>query len=180
MSYCLVPFLVTFLNLPLALYSVAFPKSGQKLPFSINPSLYRLCRASKFHGKLHHWMFFFSPMCLCIHVTVYAGDLLKCKCSRPLCDQSYCHTNFKCYKSISVHSNEEEEVMFGCYEKGGPADRFNACNNGTLDIPTHKIRCCNDNDMCNEDLDVTLGGSPTTPPVTQSPSPTGMLYFVPL
>ena len=128
-------------------------------------------------------MFFFSPMCLCIHITVYAGDLLKCKCSRPLCDQSYCHTNFKCYKSISVHSNEEEEVMFGCYEKGGPADRFNACNNGTLDTPTHKIRCCNDNDMCNEDLDVTLGGpessSPTTPPVTQSPSPTGMLYLYP-
>jgi hypothetical protein len=97
---------------------------------------------------------------------------LKCKCIPPLCDQSYCHTDYKCYKSASFNSNDQEEIMFGCYEDDS-VDRFGACN-GTLDTSTHKIRCCNDNDMCNEDLDVSLvgpGSNPPTQPVTTPPPP---------
>ncbi|CAI8053051.1 GPI ethanolamine phosphate transferase 1 [Geodia barretti] len=98
-------------------------------------------------------------------------EQLKCKCSPPLCGQSYCHTDYKCYKSASFNSNNQEEILFGCYHAS--VDVFGTCN-GTLDTPTHKIRCCKDNDMCNEDLDVSLvpESDPPTPPVTtQLPSP---------
>ena len=102
---------------------------------------------------------------------VSIAEQLKCKCSPPLCGQSYCHTDYKCYKSASFNSNNQEEILFGCYHAS--VDVFGTCN-GTLDTPTHKIRCCKDNDMCNEDLNVSLvpESDPPTPPVTtQLPSP---------
>ena len=87
----------------------------------------------------------FVFFCFCVTCT----GILKCKCSQPLCDDSYCLTSYKCFKRVDYITDNQEEVSFGCYD----TDRFNVCN-GALDTSSQKIRCCDDEDMCNEDLNV--------------------------
>lgn len=102
---------------------------------------------------------------------MYVG-MLKCECSRTLCSESTtCITNFKCFRDVRYTENDNTMVVrLGCIDKIPEVNlsMIKVCS-GLLDSSHYKLECCDNENMCNGDLTVSLNTNKTP---TKSPSDT--------
>ena len=95
-------------------------------------------------------------------------DLLQCACSP--CNRPRCVANYKCTKEVQYDPDTKQtQTNLGCLNSTAQVnlDALGVCNHN-LDSENFKIRCCDDGDMCNEDIDVTLDPATSQPPTISS------------
>ena len=109
-------------------------------------------------------------MCVCVYDAV-----LRCKCSPSRCPdgQTWCHSNYSCFREIKFSDTTNTfEHTLGCIDtiEQAKLDKIGVCD-GRFDTQTSALKCCSDRDMCNRDLPIETPS--TDQGTTRPPSPAG-------
>lgn len=100
--------------------------------------------------------------------------MLRCECSESLCRESSCFTNYMCFRDVQyIETGDYLRVRLGCLDDIPEVNLSGmAVCNGLLDTLDYRLACCDEEDMCNLVLDVTLPTETPKTPTSNTVTPT--------